>query len=180
MSVLKVFTIPLLGLKTGMHEFDFEVNSDFFAEFEESPISEANFKVKLYLDKRPDEMLVLVFTFQGTTAAECDRCLAEIQLPVKGEEQLVVKYADTAKEEAEVVYLAKGTPEINVARYIYEFIILSLPIIKVYDCEEEDPLPCDVVMLDKLEAINNESEEEDKGEEGGSSVWDALKGLTDN
>ena len=82
MSVLKVFTIPLLGLKIGMHEFDFEVSSDFFAEFEGSPISEANFEVKLYLDKRPDEMLVLVFTFQGTTAAECDRCLRFDFLPV--------------------------------------------------------------------------------------------------
>ena len=156
MSVLKVFTIPLLGLKTGMHEYDFEVKSDFFAEFEGSPISEANFEVKLFFDKCPDEMMVLIFTYQGTTTTECDRCLAEIQLPVKGEEQLVVKFADQAREEVEVVYLLKGTPEINVARYIYEFIILSLPIIKVYDCEDEDPLPCDEAMLDKLDAINED------------------------
>ncbi len=179
MSVLKAYTIPLLGLKVGIHEYDFEVDSNFFAALEDSPIQEGNFKVKLYLDKRPDEMLVLIFSFQGKISTDCDRCLAEIQLPVEGEEQLVVKYADEPREEAEVIYLAKEAAELNVARFIYEYIVLSTPIIKVYDCQEEDPIPCDEEMLDKLDAINEAPEQADDESEGGS-IWDALKGLPDN
>ena len=46
------------------------------------------------------------------------------------------------------------------AKYIYEYIVLSLPLIKVYDCENDDPLPCDEELLERLEVEDTEDKKE--------------------
>lgn len=170
METLNQFTIPLEGLKDGMHQFDFQIDKEFFKHFEQSPIQEGNFDLKLFFDKRPD-LLVLTFDFKGSFSTNCDRCLEAIQLPMKNNEQLLVKYAETPSEEAEVVYIERGTQQLNVAKYAYEFICLSIPMIKVYDCEEDENPPCNQAILDQL------YKEEEIEEETKNPVWDALKDL---
>ena len=51
MKNLKEFSLPIKGLKSGVHEFDFEIGNDFFKNFENSPIEEGNFNVHLTFDK---------------------------------------------------------------------------------------------------------------------------------
>lgn len=169
MSELKHFSIPVQGLKIGTHQFDFQVDKYFFEHFETSVIKDGNFDVRLFFDKRSD-MFVLDFEFKGHVITDCDRCLANIQLPVEGENQLLVKFSEEPQEEAEVIYILKGVSEFNVAKFVYEYITLALPMIKVYDCEEEDPPVCNFENLDYLD---NDAEEE----ESTSSVWDELKKL---
>ena len=171
METLNQFTIPLEGLKDGMHQFDFQIDRGFFNHFEQSPIQEGNFDLKLFFDKRPD-LLVLTFDFKGSFSTNCDRCLEAIELPMKNSEQLLVKYAEAPSEEADVVYIERGTQQLNVAKYAYEFICLSIPMIKVYDCEEDENPPCNQAILDQLY-----NEEEVEEEETKNPVWDALKDL---
>ena len=170
MDTLNQFTIPLEGLKDGMHQFDFQIDTGFFKHFEQSPIDDGNFDLKLYFEKRPD-LLVFTFDFKGAFSTNCDRCLEEINLPVNGNQQLIAKYAEEAGDDADVIYITKGTQELNVARFAYEFICLAIPMTKVYDCEEDENPPCNQEILDQLYR-----EDEEKGESK-SSVWDALKGL---
>ena len=170
METLNQFTIPLEGLKDGMHQFDFQIDKEFFKHFEQSPIQEGNFDLKLFFDKRPD-LLVFTFDFKGSFSTNCDRCLEDIDLPMKNSQQLIVKYAETPSEEAEVVYIERGTQQLNVAKYAYEFICLSIPMIKVYDCEADENPPCNQTILDQL------YKEEVEEEETKNPVWDALKDL---
>lgn len=177
MDTLKPFKIPIKGLKPGIHQYQFDVDRLFFSHFEKSPIEEGNIKVELKIDKRP-EMLVLDFDFFGKTATSCDRCLANIQLPLTGKDQLVVKFSEIDKEDdEEVVYLPWETPELNVAPFIYENIVLSLPMIKVYDCETEAPQPCDKKMLEYLNNDQSIPSAEAQGEEpeNSNSIWSELK-----
>jgi len=170
MASLNPFKIPIRGLKPGEHRYEYQLNLDFFEEFEDSPIQEANIDVVAVLDKRPD-MVVLDILFNGTFPTECDRCLSNIQLPIEGEQQLLIKYAEEEDkvDDPDIVYISPEATEINIAQYIYEFVNLSVPIIKVYDCEAEEPKPCNEDTLHYLE--NKEDAPVD------NPIWDELKKL---
>lgn len=173
MKALRQFTIPILGLAPGTHQYQFKIEDDFFSNFEESPIKHGKFDLNFILDKRED-MLILTFDFKGSKKTECDRCLATIDLPFSGDEDLIVKYASEADEEDEVVYIEKGVTELNVAKYIYEYICLSMPFVNIYDCENEEENVCDLKMLDYLDK-KSDIEAASKEEEKGSSPFDDLK-----
>ncbi len=171
MDPFLAYSIPIQGLKDGMHPFKFTLDRTFFGHFEDSPIEDGKVEVSLLLDKRSD-MMVLDFEFNGYCHAECDRCTADIHLPVQGERQLVIKYGEdeeTDEDEDEVVYISRDAPALKVAPYLFEFAILSMPITNTYDCKREKNPPCNFDVLKFLE--NN-------ADEGKSNpVWDALKGL---
>lgn len=172
MASLKNFSIPVRGLKSGIHEYDFQLNEQFFASFADSFISEGDVTVEVDFDKRPD-MFVLDMNIAGTIKTECDRCLANINLPIDGNYQLIIKLSDHKTDDAEVVYLPLETTEINIAKYIYEFVGLSVPMIKVYDCQDDKPIPCDQAVIDRLNA-------KEKEEQPGNPIWDDLNKLTEN
>lgn len=180
MAALVQFVIPVKGLGLGIHEYDFHIDRSFFEHFEEAPIQECDIDLTLVLDKRLD-MYILDFDFDGVVDTHCDRCLAEIGLPLYGEAQLVVKFSsaeEMPEEEAELVYInPEATPTLDVSRYVYEFICLSMPIIKAYDCEDDDPRPCDDTMLAYLEQKESPKDDEDD-EPGANPLWDELKKLS--
>ena len=170
MDALKEYTIPIKGLGIGIHHFKFDLDKTFFSHFKESPIKECNLQMDLKLDKRP-EMIILDFFTSGTIQTPCDRCLEEIALPIDGENQLILKIAEIAGTENEtVVYITQALNEFNIAKYIYEFSVLSIPIFKV---EEEDHV-CDEEIVKFLER------ERDEDDESSNPIWDALKGFKDN
>ena len=165
MEALNEFIIPIEGLRSGVHQFDFQLDKAFFDRFQNSPVSEANFDLTLYFDKRPD-MLVLTFEFSGDFKTDCDRCLESINVPVQESQQLVVKYDDNAREDAEIIYITRDTKQLNVAKYAFESICLSLPLAKV--CDEIENPPCNKNMLDYLGRAETEESTE-------NPIWEALK-----
>jgi len=173
MASLNNFSIPVRGLKSGVHQYNFHLDSTFFEEFSKAPIGESDVNVKLDFDKRPD-MFVLDVDVQGTVKTECDRCLADINLPVEGQYQQIIKLSDHESEVDEVVYLPVETTEINVAKYLYEFVGLSVPMMKIYDCQNDNPPPCDQAVLARLAA-----EEKDK-QTTKNPIWDELNKLSGN
>lgn len=151
MDALREFSIPIKGLKNGLHQFEFEIDRLFFKKFDNSPITSGNFEVWLDLSKHTS-FLELTFEFEGSVEAVCDRCLADIDLPIRGVEFLTVKITPEPKEEeADIVYILPEESEFNVAKYIYEYICLALPSVMLYDCEQDEDVPCDFGVLQKLE-----------------------------
>jgi len=171
MGLIAHFSIPFRGLKSGTHQFDFQIDSQFFKLFDNSPIEEGKFEVRLFLDRQPD-MMVLVFDIDGWMAAACDRCLENIQLPIKDEQRLILKFADEQSQDPLVEHISTDAPNINVAKYIFEFICLSMPLTKIYDCESEEEPPCNEEMLKYMES---EREEATKEEKTTNPIWEELK-----
>ncbi len=163
MSELTAYKLPLSGLSSGYHNFSYSVGDTFFSHFEDSPIEKGSFEMEVELDKRPD-LLVLHFDFTGKAETECDRCLATIQLPLSGRNRLLVKYGeeDPEMEEEDVFYIPYGSTELDIAPFVYEFIALAMPMVKVYECEEEEEPVCDLEMLAYLDSEQAEEEEEPK------------------
>lgn len=172
MEALIQFSIPIKGIKSGIHHYSFQIEPEFFENFEHSPIQEAHIKCDLELEKRPD-LIHLSFSLEGRVKTECDRCLAPIHLPVESKQYLLAKYsAEEMEDDGEIIYIHLEAQKLNVAKYIYEYICLSLPLVKIYDCEQEDPPVCNFEMLKFLE-----TDPQEEKEESGDPVWDELKKL---
>jgi uncharacterized protein len=171
MDGLVEYTIPVKGLGNGIHPFHFHIGREFFEQFEDSPVREGDIELDLTFDKRTD-MFVFTFQFEGTVKTECDRCLASIDLPISGQERLIVKFSlEDEEDEADVTYVHPEISKFNVARFIYEFIVLAIPMIKIYDCEEDEQPACNQEMLDFLESNEEPAEPEDTA----NPIWEELK-----
>lgn len=168
MNAFAAYSIPILGLKIGIHHFKYNVDSAFFGAFEESPITAGTVDFELVFDKRAD-MIVLDFSLRGYAQAICDRCTAQINLPLEDDRQLIVKYGAIEEEEDEVVFISREASHLNVAKYLYEFAVLALPITNTYDCQNDPEPPCNFEILKYLTPGSDQDESD--------SVWDALKGL---
>ncbi|NJB85307.1 uncharacterized metal-binding protein YceD (DUF177 family) [Lewinella marina] len=186
MSTPSAFILPLKGLGKGFYEYDLEVDDAFFAAFPESPIRRASVGLHLIVDKQSREMVV-DFDFGGTIATACDRCLADIDLPIQDRRQLIVKFsveADAQQDEGDIVYLHPDTNDFNLAPFVYEMVVLSVPMIRTYDCQTgEPPYPCDEDMLERIDASYDSPSEAptpQAGDGNKSSPWDVLKDLNKN
>lgn len=175
MDALVQFRIPVSGLKDGLHSFDFQLDSSFFECFEASPIEEGNVEVKVSFDKRPD-LYVILFDIKGKVKTTCDRCLDEFFMPIENHNELMVKFDEKEHEDADIVYILRGVPFFNIAKYIYEFINLAVPMMKTHDDAEED---CNEEMMKYIKE-HNEAIEESEEESVDKSVWDALKNFKEN
>ncbi|MBK8556095.1 MAG: DUF177 domain-containing protein [Lewinellaceae bacterium] len=168
------FSIPVLGLKIGMHNYQYVLDGSFFRHFEDSLIDVSEVRCTLELEKRSD-MLVLDFVLEGWAEAVCDRCTATIKLPIVNEKQLLVKLSEEedVEEEDEVVFISREVSHFNVAPYLYEFSILALPITNIIeDCENLQDPPCNQEILRFLKPEDGPDDE--------NSVWDVLKDLNKN
>jgi len=175
MSAQRPYLLPIKGLKPGLHHYDFQVDNAFFASFPESPVQQAQLSLKIAVDKRHSD-LVIDFVFSGSVRTACDRCLAEIDLPIEGEEQLMVQFTTDPEKESDdpqLIWLSPDEHQLNLATYAYEFMLLAIPMIRTYNCRlGEDPYPCDEEMLDK---IDNQQVDAVVDEAAKPSPWDALK-----
>lgn len=185
MSAQSPFILPLRGLGQGVYAYDLIADDAFFATFPDSPVTRAHIEATLVADRRTREM-TLDFSFAGTVATTCDRCLAPIDLPIAGKEQIIVKFrADAANidDDEEVIFLDPETSLFNFAPYAYELILLAVPMVSTYDCQAgKPPYPCDEEMLRRIDAsVQNSSDQTTQGDddedESGSSPWDVLKNL---
>ncbi len=184
MDPLIPFSIPVSGLRDGEHHYHFDIEEDFFREFEASPIQRGAVRVDLTFDKRPN-MYVLDFVIEGTVQTECDRCLATIDLPIAFEERLLVKFSEEKEsEEADVVYIAPDTERFQIAQYVYEYVLLAVPIIKTYDCKEEASPPCNEEMLAFLATDEADKPSTSTGEKSDdrepNPIWEELKKWSGN
>lgn len=177
MDPLIQYSLPVKGLRPGTHQFDFHIESEFFSQFEDSPVSDGNINLTLVFDKRPN-LFVLQFDFAGTIKAECDRCLEMIDLPVADSQQLLVKFSEEQEaEDADVIYIHPETQHFNVATYIYEYVILAMPIRKVYDCENDKNAQCNQEMLKYIRQEVDELPPVAEEKPSSNPLWDQLKNL---
>jgi len=151
MKYLSQYTIPFSGLKEGKHLFDFSADHRFFAEFEESEIEKGSVSVQVELEKRTT-YLRLTFILKGEVELICDRCLERYLQPIESRNLMLVKFSETETDDGdEVIYIHPAAYQVEVAKLIYEFIVLSIPIRHVHPEDSEGISRCDPEMLRKLE-----------------------------
>lgn len=166
-------SIQFSGLATGIYEYDYRLDSTFFSQFENDDLRdcEVDYRVKL---ERKERLLVFVFNFSGQVKVECDRCLKMMEVPVKGEQTLYVKFGEAKESDDEnVVFLPEGESKIDLAQWLYEFVAIEVPIVHSHPDDENGNPTCDPEMLKYI------SEGDSVGQQDSDPRWDALKALKD-
>jgi uncharacterized metal-binding protein YceD (DUF177 family) len=168
----KMFVIPFRGLKEGKHQFDYVVEDTFFEVYPYEDILGSNVTVKLDFIKK-STILELNFSAIGDVKIACDVTNELFQQPIAGELNLVVKFGEDFNDEnEEVLILPHEAYEIDVAQYIFEMIVLSLPSKRIHPGVIEGTLKSDI--LDKLEELQPK---EKKNNKISDPRWDKLKEL---
>lgn len=172
MEGLGRFNINFAKLKLGEHHYNFSINNEFFDHFEYSLIDKAQVKVCLALHKEQETLLTLKFHLEGQLTLACDRCLDEYEMPLKKDEQLIVKLSESEKEDDaqndEIMLLRPEAIDINVAKPIFDFLNLSKPMKPT--CEDVEKA-CNKEMLDKLKELQKAPKDKDEID----PRWEKLK-----
>ncbi|MDY8135196.1 DUF177 domain-containing protein [Aquimarina sp. 2201CG5-10] len=175
MRQLKEYTIPFVGLKQGLHQFEYQIENSFFEHFEYDEFNASAVKVALEFNKKTT-MLELRFVATGTVNVNCDLTNEPFDLPIENELFLVVKFGDEYNDEnEELLIIPHGEFEVNVQQYIYELIVLAIPPKRVHPGVEDGTLESDI--LEKLEELSPKEKEIENNNEETDPRWDKLKNL---
>ncbi|KOH44135.1 YceD family protein [Sunxiuqinia dokdonensis] len=179
MAYLNAYNIALKGLAIGKHDFDYQVGKQFFEYFDGEIAGDGRVEVKLELEKR-SALIVLWFHVKGTVNIQCDRCLDLFDQPIESQNKVFVKYGEEKFEDGDdVIWIAPDETHINVAKLIYDFIILSIPIKHVHPDDARGESLCNPEMLERLNFLSVKQESEEESPET-DSRWDELKKLLGN
>lgn len=151
MEVAQTYSIAYKGLRPGPHDFDFKVGGELFRAFGSEEIKDGDCDVRVLLD-RAETQLTLDVKITGRVVVACDRCLEDCSVPVDFEGQLLVKCSDEPGEyDGEVMWLLPSEDRLDLAQYIYESIVLSLPYQRVHPEGE-----CDPEMIGRFRIVSGE------------------------
>ncbi len=174
MNNLKAYLIPFIGLKIGKHQFDYQVDNTFFAHFDYDEFNDASVKVSVVLEKK-STLLELDIQHKGTVNVPCDVSGEEFDLAIKGKLKLVVKFGDAFNDEnEELLILPHGEFQVNVAQYIYESIVLSVPLRRIHPGVKDGSL---TEVIEKLEALAPKENKESEQKNDIDPRWENLKKL---
>ncbi|MCH7410989.1 YceD family protein [Belliella sp. DSM 111904] len=186
MKFLKNYSIDVIKLKEGKHEFTFPVDGEFFSHFEiQDFLKDGNLNATVEINKLTS-LMEAKFQISGTVKLICDRSLEEFDHELTTTEKVIYKYGlEEAEITEDVFMITRDTPSIQLAQLIYEFILLALPAKKIHpdyveEMDDEDfEGEGELVYYDDGEAeeeTENESSEE-KPSEKNDPRWDILKKL---
>ncbi len=135
------FGIAFVGLKPGVHEYNFEVDEKFFADYQQKDYSNCQASIKLKLEKNTSFMM-LKFEVGGSVNVICDRCGNTLPMDLWDEFNMVIKQVENPdemnenEEDPDVFYISRTESHIHIADWIYEFVSLSIPLQRM--CSEKD------------------------------------------
>ena len=169
--MLRNFTIPVGGSRSGHHVYEFVIDKAFFDLFEESEIKEGELEAVVDVD-RDSTHADIVFTITGKVRICCDRCLGMFDHPVSSGNRLLVRYGSERDDsDPDLITLPHDENELDLKQYLYEFIHLALPIRRTHPDDANGNSTCDPVMLEKL---REHLIDEEAGENPG---WEELRKL---
>ena len=175
MKDLKEFDISFIGLKDGINKFDYIIEAKFFDFLKYDEFYNSNINVDLSFDKKAT-MFELSFTFLGWVEITCDVTNELFQQPIETSINLIVKFGDEYNDEnEELLMIPYSDHKINVAQYIYEAIVLSLPIKRIHPGVEDGTLRSEV--LEKLKELEIKEEEVEEYNKEIDPRWDKLKNI---
>ena len=181
MNVLRAYDIHIAGLENKRYEYDFISNDAFFTTLEQDLIAKGTIRTHLLLDKS-ETMIRLDFHIIGTVEQTCDRSLDEYDEPVDTQQTMLLKFGDHNEELSdEIELIERNTATINVARYIFEFIGLSLPMKRLHprfrdeEDSDDDEQNGKVIYRSDTDTSDNDNDQPDV-----DPRWAALRKLSNN
>lgn len=181
MDFLSKYEIAFKGLAEGSHQFNYEIDDRFFEKFENSLVVKGQLIANVTFNKQ-STLLSIDMAVKGTVELMCDRCLDNYDQKVKHKSKLFVKFGSQTEEMSdEMIVIPLDQHLIDISQYLYELIVLGLPIKHVHPNNKSGKSDCNPEMINKLneylvEEVSAGAEEEPVIDER----WNELKKLLDN
>ena len=178
MSSRREYEIAFVGLKPGVHEFNYEITDRFFEEYGEQDFRDCKATVKLLLEKTTNFMM-LRFQVGGSLRVVCDRCSSDLPLNLFEDFTVTIKAVENpeemneSEEDPDVFYISRGESHLQVAPMIFEFINLSVPTQKECEYENMDGPFCNPAAREALQKMRS------SGEEKQNPLWKGLEKFKD-
>lgn len=169
MRLLKKFDIDIARLDLGKHKYSYKIDDEFFELFDYGLVKHGNVAVDVELEKKT-AFISFIYSLKGKVKLICDRSLDEFDYELDTENKIILKFGEIAEELTDELELIPfNTQIINIARHIYEFITVAIPMKKLhprYANEEDDN-----------QIIYSSKSEEDVAETTLDPRWNELKKL---
>lgn len=140
MSEQKNNIIDLSTLEVGHYQFDYQLDSAYFATIEKTELLGGDVSAKAVLDLRQDDF-DLTISVHGVVQVVCDRCLDPMDIQVDAQDLMDLE--DEGEESADQV----KTLDLN--WLAYELIVVNLPLVHSHQPGGCNPL-IDALLQDHL------------------------------
>ena len=180
LGTLKKYQIDLKNLSLSeAYKFEFVLEDEFFESVDGPEVKQGKVNVSLNV-VRVSSAFELDFQIEGVVTVTCDRCLEDMEIPVETINRLIVTFGETYAETSdEQIIVSEEDGFINVAWYMYEFIVLAIPIKRIHNAGE-----CNEVMASKLNefCVDNATENDQFSEPENDNRpvdprWNVLRNL---
>ena len=168
------FCLRISGVSNGKHRFSIVCDKAFFEIADITEVEDGLLNLTIDLQKN-ETMLEFAFHFEGEVVAVCDRCLEPVSLPLNFDDELIVKYSaliDDIEIEDDMIWVVpENVFELDIFHFVYESIILALPIQIFHPDDKNGKSTCNSEVLEQLKKLSTkESSREDPR-------WEGLKNL---
>ena len=165
------YNVDLKGLKVASLNLEFDLDNAFFGDIDGEEFQKGAVKAVVTVKKNRD-LFDFSFALNGTVIVPCDRCLDDLEVDVDTENTLRVKLGEEYADDGDIVVVPEQDGDLNIAWYLYEFIVLALPMKRVHA-----PGKCNNEMTGKLKKHSADNEDTDNEEQGIDPRWESLKNI---
>ena len=169
------FRLRISGVELGKHSFSIDCDNRFFELAEIPDLHEGMLKLQIEMEIS-EKMIQLDFQFKGYVMLPCDRCLDPVKVDLDFSEHLLVKLVPLLgemREEEDMWIVDENEYELDVFHFVYESIMLALPIQVVHPDDENGNSTCNPDILKKLQEHSSEAKKDDEID----PRWEALKNI---
>lgn len=157
MGKFNVYKIPLKELAEGSHSYEFILDNIFFKDIDSPEVQKGKVNAAVSV-KRGGKVFDVVFNLKGVVQVPCDRCLDDMDQEVECKNQLIVKFGkDYAEESDKIIVIPEMEGEINIAWFLYEFIVLAIPMRHIHPAGK-----CSKRMVSKLKKHTASTKEDEE------------------
>ena len=167
----ELMKIDFKALKDEVTSLDFDLTDTFFSALEGSQLEHRALHVSVSIRKMAG-FFELQFHTVGHVTVSCDRCLDDMEQPISTENRLIVRLGDTYSEDDDTVTIDESEGILDVSWFIYEFIMLAIPIKHVHA-----PGKCNSAMTQKLDELSGAVRSGEEEAEAIDPRWQALEKL---
>lgn len=151
MALIEEYTIPFRGLKSGIYEYGFRLGKPLFETFGSTEIKDGECAARVRMERRENGLSFDV-AISGSVVVECDRCLEDCSVGIDFEGSIEAKFSEEVRDyDGEVLWLMPGQSEVDLAQYLYESVVLSLPYQRVHPEGQ-----CDPAMMERFRIVSGE------------------------
>ncbi len=152
------YEIAWQGLKSGPHTYVYDIDDRFMQERDaDDSFNDWDVKITLVFDKH-EGFFMLKFDVDGNVIVPCDRCGDDFKLRLWDEFNLVIKLlgedAEQIDEEDDVVFIPRSETVLDISNWLYEFVMLSVPLQHIHPDKEDETPGCNQHALDLLDKLS--------------------------